>query len=89
MENGGYAAEKDRSMPLYDYHCAACDKDFELLVRYADRPACPGCGTLEIKRLVSGVAPAGKAKAAASAMRAAAAREGHLSNFGGPPGRNR
>jgi putative FmdB family regulatory protein len=69
-------------MPLYDYHCSACDQQFELLVRAADIPACPTCGTSAITRLVSGIAPAGKAKAAASAMRAAAKREGHLSNFG-------
>lgn len=68
-------------MPLYDYHCEVCDKQFELLVRSADVPACPTCGTSDIKRLISAIAPAGKAKGTASAMRAAAAREGHLSNF--------
>lgn len=68
-------------MPLYDYRCDACDKQFELLVRSTDVPACPTCGTLEIKRLISAIAPAGKAKAVAGSMRAAAAREGHLSNF--------
>jgi putative FmdB family regulatory protein len=68
-------------MPLYDYHCAACDKAFELLVRSADVPACPSCGTQDIQRLVSGVAPPGKAKGTARAMRAAAARAGHTSNF--------
>lgn len=69
-------------MPLYDYHCDACDKQFELLVRSADVPVCPTCGTPQIKRLVAAIAPAGKAKGVASSMRAAAAREGHLSNFG-------
>lgn len=68
-------------MPLYDYHCAACDKQFELLVRSADVPACPACGTSRIERLISAIAPAGRARAVAGAMRAAAAREGHLSNF--------
>lgn len=68
-------------MPLHDYHCPACDRQFELLVRSADRPACPTCGTPDITRLVSRIAPAGKIKAAAGSMRAAAAREGHLSNF--------
>jgi putative FmdB family regulatory protein len=68
-------------MPLYDYHCAACDKDFELLVRSADVPACPSCGATQLQRLVSNVAPPGKAKAVGRAMRAAATREGHTSNF--------
>lgn len=68
-------------MPLYDYRCDACDKKFEMLVRSADIPACPTCGTLQIERLVSNIAPAGRAKAVAGAMRSAAAREGHLSNF--------
>jgi putative FmdB family regulatory protein len=68
-------------MPLYDYRCDACDKQFELLVRSAEVPACPKCGTSQIQRLVSAIAPAGRAKAMARAMRSAAAREGHLSNF--------
>lgn len=68
-------------MPLYDYRCEACHKQFELLVRSADVPTCPTCGTPEIERLISAIAPAGKAKAVAGSMRAAAAREGHLSNF--------
>jgi putative FmdB family regulatory protein len=74
-------APKGFPMPLYDYHCDACDKQFELLARSSDVPTCPTCGTSQIKRLVSPIAPAGKAKAVAGAMRAAAAREGHLSNF--------
>lgn len=68
-------------MPLYDYHCDACDKQFELLVRSADVSTCPTCGTSKIKRLISGIAPAGRAKGVTSSMRNAAAREGHLSNF--------
>jgi putative FmdB family regulatory protein len=73
--------EQDRLMPLYDYRCAACDVQFELLVRSADVPACPTCGTTTIDRLIGATAPAGRAKAVAGSMRAAAAREGHLSHF--------
>lgn len=68
-------------MPLYDFHCSACDKQFELLVRSADVPACPECGTSQIKRLISAIAPHGKIRGMKKTMRAAAAREGHLSNF--------
>jgi len=52
-----------------------------VLVRSADGPACPDCHSTAITRLVSRIAPAGRAKGVAGAMRAAAARQGHLSNF--------
>ncbi|WP_083850768.1 FmdB family zinc ribbon protein [Novosphingobium sp. Rr 2-17] len=68
-------------MPLYDYRCPACASEFELLIRTADQPACPTCGTNQIVRLISRVAPAGRAKEAAKAMRERARREGHTSNF--------
>ena len=34
-------------MPIYEYYCAKCSKDFELMRPFsqADEPApCPGCG---------------------------------------------
>jgi putative FmdB family regulatory protein len=35
-------------MPIYEYHCAPCDVDFETLVRSAsDVPRCPRCGASE------------------------------------------
>ncbi len=68
-------------MPLYSYHCSKCDKDFELLVRSSDTPACPTCGTTEIAQQVSFVAPEGKSRDVMRQGRAQAAREGHLSNF--------
>lgn len=68
-------------MPLYDFHCPACDKTVELLLRATDQAVCPQCGGTKLERLVSRTAPPGKAKAMASAGRAQAAREGHLSNF--------
>ena len=68
-------------VPLYDFRCSDCTAEFELLVRNADQLACPTCGTSQIVRLVSRLAPAGRAKDVASAMRARARREGHTSNF--------
>lgn len=44
-------------MPLYDYHCSACDKTFELLVRSSTVPVCPSCGSDQLQRLVSRPAP--------------------------------
>ncbi|MFS8038346.1 FmdB family zinc ribbon protein [Xanthobacter sp. AM11] len=68
-------------MPLYSYHCPDCDKDVELLVRASDTPTCPSCGGQKLEQMMSRIAPEGKSRAIIQASRAAAAREGHLSNF--------
>jgi putative FmdB family regulatory protein len=40
-------------MPIYEYTCDKCDREFELLIRTdSDKPLCPECGTTKvIKRL--------------------------------------
>ena len=44
-------------MPLYDFHCTACDREFEALVRPQDPPpCCPECRSTEIEKLLSGFA---------------------------------
>jgi putative FmdB family regulatory protein len=68
-------------MPLYDYHCKACAAEFELLVRASTAPTCPHCGSTELERAVSRIAPAGKIEAIRSSNRRHAAAQGHLSNF--------
>lgn len=68
-------------MPLYDVLCPGCGTVSEVLLASSVAPACPHCGSTEARRLVAGVAPPGKSKAMASAARARARREGHLSNF--------
>lgn len=68
-------------MPLYSYRCGPCDIEFETLVRSNDVPECPKCGGSKLERLLSAPAPEGKSKGYAKKMRAAAAREGHLSNY--------
>ena len=40
-------------MPLYEYTCSKCRKDFELLVRGGQVPQCPHCGTKKLKRQMS------------------------------------
>ena len=46
-------------MPLYDYHCQACDAVFTHLWRTlaaateSSAPACPACGRQETQRVVS------------------------------------
>jgi putative FmdB family regulatory protein len=44
-------------MPLFDFHCTACDHEFEALVRAQDPPArCPRCQSAAIEKLLSGFA---------------------------------
>ena len=40
-------------MPLYEYHCQACDKDFEELLSYEARDlmCCSGCGALADRKM--------------------------------------
>ena len=40
-------------MPIYEYHCPQCDKDFEELVFGSALPACPTCGGKNNERLLS------------------------------------
>lgn len=46
-------------MPLYEYFCSGCNNQFEILVRAAgslSQPACPDCGSREVRKLLSLVA---------------------------------
>jgi len=40
-------------MPLFEYHCAGCDSDVELLIRGDEKPECPGCGGDKLEKLLS------------------------------------
>jgi putative FmdB family regulatory protein len=42
-------------MPIYEYNCEACGKDFEKLVFKGDdeKICCPCCGTDKVKKLIS------------------------------------
>ena len=68
-------------MPMYDYHCSACGKDFETLVRSGDTPACPACHGEALEKRVSRLAPAGKIEAIRMAHRRVAAAQGHFDNY--------
>ena len=40
-------------MPLYDYHCNACDEQFEARHGFDDpAPACPNCGSDDVERVI-------------------------------------
>lgn len=43
-------------MPLYEYQCDQCRKEFEALVRGNERPECPHCGGQKLTQLLSVVA---------------------------------
>jgi putative FmdB family regulatory protein len=47
-------------MPLYEFHCAGCDRDFELLVRSSDWKGtpCPHCGSKKLSKQLSTFATA-------------------------------
>lgn len=68
-------------MPLYDYHCPACQADFELLVRSSTVPTCPHCGSTDIAKQVSPLAPAGKIEAIRLSNRRAADAAGHFNHY--------
>src|SRR5512134_1640863 len=42
-------------MPVYEYHCKACDHEFEREQRITDEPVrtCPSCGARQVRKLIS------------------------------------
>ncbi len=42
-------------MPLYEFHCPKCQKDFELLVRSSkwEGTSCPHCGSKKLAKKLS------------------------------------
>ncbi len=43
-------------MPLFEYRCADCATDVEILVRGGEQPACPDCGSRKLEKLFSATA---------------------------------
>ena len=43
-------------MPIYEYHCNTCGKDFELLVRSSTDIECPECGNRDLNKKLSAFA---------------------------------
>jgi putative FmdB family regulatory protein len=40
-------------MPIYDYKCRSCGREFEELVRLGETPNCPVCDGNDLERLIS------------------------------------
>ncbi len=68
-------------MPFYDFHCPACQHEFERLVRRDAVPACPACGHAAPQRRVCAPVAPGVSAGVLAAGRRAAAREGHFSHY--------
>ncbi len=43
-------------MPLFEYVCVQCGREFEVLVRGTEKPACPGCGSERLEKRLSAFA---------------------------------
>lgn len=44
-------------MPIYEYECASCGREFETLVRTSSPPPeCPGCSGTELRKKLSAFA---------------------------------
>jgi putative FmdB family regulatory protein len=59
---------KYRIMPLFEYECLGCGRQFEHLTRAGDTPACPSCESADLRKLLSvfAVSAEGGRKRAAS-----------------------
>ena len=69
-------------MPIYEYECSSCGKEFELLLRNAAaKPQCPGCSGSDLRKKMS--APAA-ISGAASAQQALPASCQGCGQAGGP-----
>jgi len=43
-------------MPIFEYSCRACGREFEALIRPGDTPACPACASQDLEKLLSAIA---------------------------------
>jgi putative FmdB family regulatory protein len=69
-------------MPIYEYTCLTCNKEFETLVRLSSpAPACPECGSTGLQKKLSAFAALSSSAAPGGEMPAAC---GSCGNPGGP-----
>ena len=45
-------------MPIFEYLCAGCGKQFEVLVRGSEKPHCPKCNSARLEQQLSAFAVA-------------------------------
>lgn len=63
-------------MPIYEYACQSCGREFETLVRGGSTPACPACQSTQLEKRLSVFATA-HAESAAPAMAGPCGTCGH------------
>ena len=68
-------------MPIYEYACQQCGREFEALVRSDTVPACPQCHSTELAKKLSVFATAAAPEATPAAMPSPCGSCGHP---GGP-----
>jgi putative FmdB family regulatory protein len=69
-------------MPIYEYECTACGKEFEQLVRNSSViPECPACNGTELRKKMSAFAAISGGASAQAEMPASCQGCGHA---GGP-----
>lgn len=69
-------------MPIYEYACQACGREFEALVRSETVPGCPACRSTQLEKRLSVFATA----AAATAPDRAPVMTGPCGSCGHPGG---
>lgn len=70
-------------MPIFEYACHDCGREFEALVRSDTRPECPGCHSTQLEKRLSVFATAG---AEGGAEREPMAAMGPCGSCGHPDG---
>jgi putative FmdB family regulatory protein len=68
-------------MPIYEYGCRTCGREFESLVRSGTMPACPSCRSSDLEKKLSVFATTGST---AEAQPAAPGPCGACGHPGGP-----
>ena len=69
-------------MPIFEYQCASCGNEFEILVRKpSPAPQCPACKSTELRKKLSAFAAITGAASARAELPAACQGCGHA---GGP-----
>jgi putative FmdB family regulatory protein len=68
-------------MPIFEYACHDCGKQFETLVRSETVPACPACGSVQLEKQLSVFATTTVTESAGAAMPSPC---GSCGNPGGP-----
>ena len=68
--------DENDPMPLFDFRCRGCGEEFEALVR-EPLPVCPGCGSADLERLLSGFSFSVRSGGLSSAARRAVQKQQH------------